>query len=321
MKTLSSFLLFGLIAFALACRPATNGGMQGYVEGDFLYLSAPVSGKLLSLSVEKGQEVSTGAELFALEKTPEQEIRAQVSAALQQAQFELEDAGKGRRPSELDGLRAQLKQAQAAEQLAQVEYERQEKLSHLPGVTSRQDFDRARAARDESLQKVAELQAAIETAGLGARSDLLKASQERVKQQQALLQKAEWELSQKTQISPESGLISDVLFRPGEWVPAGRPVVSLLPPSRITVKAFLPESLLGQIHLGQDVFVRVDGRADLVPGKIRFISPRPEYTPPVIYSRENRSKFSFLFEVAFAPELAKTLHPGQPVDVTFAGVS
>jgi hypothetical protein len=131
------------------------------------------------------------------------------------------------------------------------------------------------------------------------------------------LARAEWDLAQKHQKAPHSGLVFDTLYRPGEWVPAGHPVVVLLPPPNIKVRAFVPETWVGALKVGQGVRVFVDGVPDAFPGTLSYISPRAEYTPPVIYSRESRAKLVFLIEARFDPRVAVSLHPGQPVDIEF----
>ena len=167
--------------------------------------------------------------------------------------------------------------------LAEAEYARQEDLLRK-GPASKQDFDRARSTRDQDRQRLAQ---------------------------------AEWNFDQKKQAAPQSGLVYDTLFRQGEWVPAGKPVVALLPPQNIKVRAFVPETRVGSIHYGDEVQVRVDGVKDPFVGKVSYISPRAEYTPPVIYSRESRAKLVFMVESVFDPQVAANLHPGQPVDVEF----
>jgi HlyD family secretion protein len=81
------------------------------------------------------------------------------------------------------------------------------------------------------------------------------------------------------------------------------------------VRAFVPEKLLGTIHVGENAEVHVDGGGEPLTGRISYIAPRAEFTPPVIYSQKMREKFVFMIELTFAPEIARTLHPGQPVDV------
>ena len=94
-------------------------------------------------------------------------------------------------------------------------------------------------------------------------------------------------------------------------------MISLLPPPNIKVRAFIPETRVGSIHPGQQVSVKVDGVAQPFVGKVSYISPQAEYTPPVIYSRESRGKLVFMIEAIFEPKVAEKLHPGQPVDLEF----
>jgi HlyD family secretion protein len=98
-------------------------------------------------------------------------------------------------------------------------------------------------------------------------------------------------------------------------VPAGKPVVVLLPPTHIKVRAFVPETVIGSVKAGQEAQVFVDGVKEAFPGHVAFISPKAEYTPPVIFSQESRSKLVFMIEIRFEPQVAAKLHPGQPVDV------
>src|SRR5208282_6054135 len=119
--------------------------------------------------------------------------------------------------------------------------------------SSVQDVDRARSTRDQDRQRVAQLEADLLTAHLGSRSDQIAAAEANVKALAATLAGAEWNLSQKRQAAPEAGLIYDTLYREGEWVAAGRPVVVLLPPRNIKVRAFVPEALAGSIHSGDAV--------------------------------------------------------------------
>ena len=113
------------------------------------------------------------------------------------------------------------------------------------------------------------------------------------------------------------GEVFDTLYYEGEWVAAGRPVVALLPPRNIKVRLFVPETRIGAIHVGQRARVVVDGVAEPLEGKVSFISPREEFTPPVIYSRQSRAKLVFMVELRFDSEIAVKLHPGQPVDAEF----
>ena len=238
-----------LLLFA-GCSDPKKDRFQGYVEGEFVYVASPLAGQLETLSVQRGQQVTTGQPLFALDEITEKAAREQIKAALV---------------------------------LSERELARQEKLFRT-GVAATQDLDRARSARDQDRRR---------------------------------LDQTDWSFDQKKQSAPQAGLVYDTLFRQGEWVAAGKPVVVLLPPQNIKVRAFVPETRVGSIHYGETAQVTVDGVRSPFGGKVSYISPRAEYTPPVIYSRETRAKLVFMVELVFDPQAAANLHPGQPVDVEF----
>lgn len=304
-----------LVVLAPGCSNSDPNLVQGYVEGEYVYVASPLPGALESLSVQRGTQVKEGDPLFALDSAAEQAARDEAERRLAQARANLEDTKKGKRPTEIEAVKAQLKQARAALRLAESEFARHEALMSVPGATAELEFDRARSARDQQRQRMAELEADLTTAQLGSRTDLVVAADAEVRAREAALAKAEWDLSQKRQRAPKSGLVFDTLYREGEWVAAGRPVVALLPPQNVKVRAFVPQARIGTIRLGDQVAVSMDGVAQPLVGTVSFISPRVEYTPPVIYSRESRGKLVFMIEATFDPQVAADLHPGQPVDV------
>lgn len=304
-----------LCVFA-GCKPPEPEQAQGYVEGEFVYVASPLAGAMETLYVQRGAQVKQGDPLFALEREPEKAIVDEAAQRLAQAVATLDDMKKGKRPTEVEAIEAQLGQARAALTLSQDELARQEQLS-AAGATTPQNLDRARATRDQDRQRVAQLEADLQTVQLGARSDQIAAAEANVRALEAALARARWSLSQKQQAAPQSGLVFDTLYRSGEWVAAGRPAVMLLPPQNVKVRAFVPETWLAAIQPGDRAQVTVDGLPESFVGRVSFISPQAEYTPPVIYSRQNREKLVFMIEIAFDPETAARLHPGQPVDVQF----
>lgn len=306
-----------VLVLVQGCSEAKTNRFQGYVEGEFVYVASPRAGALLELKVQRGDQVQIGAPLFSLEEEPEKYLRNEAARRLAQTEASLEDARKGKRPSEISALEAQLSQAQAALSLAEKELTRQERLIKTAGATTQQELDRARSTRDQNQQHVLQLEADLKTARLGSREDQIAAAEAQVRMQEAALAKAEWDLSEKSQSARQAGLVFDTLYREGEWVAAGKPVVVLLPPANIKVRAFVPQTELGHIEAGDAVRVFIDGAEQPVSGKVSYISPQAEFTPPVIYSRESRSKLVFMIEAVFAPEDAKNLHPGQPVDLEF----
>ena len=318
MKKLScaeSFLLV-LVALTLAgCSPRTPAPLQGYIEGEFVYVAAPLAGRLDVLSVQKGARVEAGSPLFALERDAELAAQSQAAGQLNAAQSTLDDLRKGQRPSELAGLEARLGQTQSAAELSRLELARQETLLKNQTI-SVNDYDRTRLAADQNAHAVDELAAQLATARLGGRIDMIAAAEANVRAASAAKEKADWSVVQKSQSSPAVALVYDTLYRKGEFVSAGNPVVSLLPPANIKVRFFVPESAFASLKAGDRVRVAFDGR-DALDARVSYLSPQPEYTPPILYNRDNRSKLVFMVEAVFADTtVARDLHPGQPVDVT-----
>ena len=304
------------VAMLAACGRDESGRVQGYVEGEFIYIASPYAGALETLAVQRGAQVKTGDLLFSLESGAEKAVRDEAERKVTQSRATLEDVKKGKRPMEIESMEAQLQQARAALVLAEKELLRQQEL-YKSGASAAQDLDRARSTRDQDRQRVSQLEADLATARLGSRDDQIAAAEAALKAQEAALAKADWDLAQKRQSAPVDGLVFDTLYQQGEWVAAGRPVVVLLPPSNIKVRAFVAEAKVGAIHPGDAVRVSVDGAGDTFAGKVTYISPQAEYTPPVIYSRETRTKLVFMVEARFDSATAVKLHPGQPVDVEF----
>ena len=130
-------------------------------------------------------------------------------------------------------------------------------------------------------------------------------------------ERTDWSVAQKSQAAPRAGFVFDTLYREGEFVTAGAPVVALLPPENLKVRFFVREADYAKLKAGDTVRVAITGRPPL-DARVSYLSPQPEYTPPILYNRENRAKLVFLIEALFAGDAARDLHPGQPVDVTLA---
>ena len=312
------FLLAGLVGIAVpsvsvsGCRPAHGGTYEGYVIGDYVLVASPAAGRLLRLPVERGARVEAGAELFSLDPRPEQDELAAASFSLASAQATREDLNKGQRPTEIATLEHEQKAAFAAQTYTDIQLKRSKEL-YTTKVVAEQNLNLYQSADLVLMEIAAALESSIQTARLGGREDQVAAAQARADSARAQL--AQWMLDQKVQRAPGKALVFDTLFRPGEWVPAGQAVVSLLPPDRIRVRCFVPETALASLKAGDAVSVAADGAAQL-SGRISFISPSAEYSPPVIFSRESREKLVFMVEVSFDPDKAAGLHPGQPVQVS-----
>jgi len=148
--------------------------------------------------------------------------------------------------------------------------------------------------------------------GSGTQKDY-DAAQAALREAEARVKTSETRLARRSIASPVSGTVQQVYFRPGEVVTASKPIVALLPPGNMKVRFFVPQMVLPRIAYGDGVTVRCDGCAGDLSAKVSFISKTAEFTPPVIYSLEERSKLVFLIEAL--PAEPGNLRVGQPVDV------
>ena len=152
------------------CAKHSSDRFQGYIEGEYVYVASPFGGALTNLAVARGDIVKTGQLLFGLDRQPETALLAQAQKNLTQAQAQLDDLTKGKRPTEIAALTAQLEQAKASLKLAETELQRREKLLDSK-VVSFEELDQARTERDSAQTKVNQLSADLETARLGGRED------------------------------------------------------------------------------------------------------------------------------------------------------
>lgn len=297
-----------------ACSDKLPAGWSGYAEGDYVYVSAPLGGRLERVFVSPGQQVEQGARLFALDAESEAAARDEAAARLRSAQAQVADLAKGKRSDEMAVARAQLAQAQATANLARAALERQQQLL-AQGFVAKAPVDDAVTVHAHAQARVAELTEALKVAALPARSDQRDAMAASATAAQQALRQSAWRTSQKEQAAPAAALVADVLFQPGEYVQPGQPVVSLLPPHNTKARFFVPEADLASLQLGAAVQIRCDGCGEPMAATVSRIATQPEYTPPVIYSNAQRSKLVFMVEARPEGGRALQLKPGQPLDV------
>jgi HlyD family secretion protein len=297
------------------CSSERSPTYQGYVEGEYVYVASPLGGRLERLFVQRGQTIEAKAALFKLEADEEAAAKQQADEQLRAAQAQLADLKLGRRSPELDVVRAQLTQAQAAEEQAAQQFKRDEAQFEVGGI-ARAQLDDSRANLAIKSARVRELAGQLQVSRLPAREEQIRAQDAQVAAARAMSSQVAWRLGQKEVSATRAGLVVDTLYREGEWVPAGSPVVRMLPPRNVKVRFFVPETVVGGLKPGGKVVVRCDGCKADAPAAISYISNEPEYTPPVIYSNETRAKLVFMVEARPEAENTQPLRPGQPVTVT-----
>jgi len=277
MVTKRRISLMACVLILSACSRPSHVA-QGYMEGRYTYIASSVSGDLLKLYVQRGTQVKAGDKLLLINERPESDVYAAAQQTLQES------------IAARDAIAANL-------EFDRLTYERNKILVPKKAI-QQSELDKAFAAFQSTTAQLAEANATIE-AGT------------------ANMKKAEWDVQQKTLYAPVDAIVFDTYYRVGERTIADEAIISLLAPSDIKAVFYIAEKELGGIQLNDKITLHCDGCSENYEGRIAFISPSAEYTPPVIYSAETTAKLVFRIEAEFAPEVAVKLHPGQPVRVTY----
>ena len=288
---------------------------QGYAEADFIKVGPTQQGLLTSVYVARGSKVEAGAPLFDQDDVNDIAARDQTARQLKQAEEQLANLQAGGKPTEIQQAEANLADAHATRDKLQSDLKRNEELVKNGGV-SKQLVEDQRADLRSALAKVQGLEAAVaqKRAPIGREGEI-KAQQQLVESLRAAVAMAQWRIDQRHVKAPAAGVVADVLARPGETIPAGGPVVSLLPPENVFVRFFVPEPRLAEVHIGDKVALLCDRCPAAFAATVSFISPQAEFTPPVIYSEASRAKLVYMVEARPPRDQAALINPGQPTAV------
>ncbi|WP_165485085.1 HlyD family secretion protein [Legionella rowbothamii] len=267
--------LFACLTLA-SCQNSKKIAFPGYIQGKFTYISAYYSGELRQLNVTAGDTIKQGQPLFTLEPAPENTELLAANARVQQA---------------LD----EQKKHESNYSLQKKNHERNLFLFRKE-VISKEELDKS---NDDLTTAAANKKA--------AEANLLEV--------QAKQSQAQWSSQQKTVTAPVNALVFQTYYSEHEQVQANKPVLSLLTSGSSKIIFYVPEPLLSTIKLNQLVYVARDGQSEAIKAKITYISPKEEYTPPVIFSDTERNKLVFRIEALPLTENNSAVHPGQPVTV------
>lgn len=302
----------GLLALVPGVGPAPEPAWNGYVEADYVYLSAPSAGTIATVAAHEGQVIEAGEVLFTLETRQQQALLRAAEARVEAARANVENLATGSRDAEIDVVRANLEKAQADLALAASQSERSTKLlaeGLVPQAKADQDQANLRSARAQ----VQQLEAQLRVAELPARDPQRMAAEATLVAAEADADKARDDLADRTVVAPTDGRVERVYFSGGEVAAAGTPVVALLPADALKVKFYIAEAERPGLALGERLTVSCDGCGEAVSATVSFFASDPQFTPPVIYSRDERARLTFLAEATLAD--GATLQPGQPVTV------
>jgi len=305
--------VLAVLAAVAGCTAAPDDtALSGYAEAELVYLASSSAGTLQTLKVQRGDTVKAGQPLYTLDAEAEALGRDAAQARSERARAQADNLRKGRRPLELQALDEQIAQAKAALAASTATRDRNQQLVSQ-GFLAPLRLDEFVAQRDRDAARLKELQAQRAQAAQASRSDEIAAAAAESRGTQADLALARWREGQKQRSAPIAAAVFDVMYRVGEWVPAGAPVVALLPPGALKLRFFVPEPQLGRVAVGAEVGVSCSGCPAGLTARVRHVSLQAEFTPPVIYSAGSRSKLVFMVEAW--PASVSALKPGQPVDV------
>jgi len=300
-------------ALALAACREESGQLQGWVEADLVFVGPDEAGRIEALHVREGDTVAAGAPLFAIDSELQSADLHTASAQVAEARARLARLETAQqRKEEVAVLQAQEKRAESAVQLSTLELERQQAL-RAKGISAQAQFDVAQANSNRDKAQLEEVRRQITVARMASHEEDIAAAKQSLAAAVARRDAAETRLARRKLAAPVDGAVQQVYYRPGEMVPASRPVVSILPPHNIKLRFFVAQALLPKIALGDAVAVACDGCRSGITAKVSFIARQAEYTPPVIYSLEERNKLVFMVEAR--PDTPDVLRVGQPVQV------
>ncbi len=300
-----------------ACTPAPPFA-TGYVEGEYVLVAPVATAEVAAIPVRRGDRVAAGAILVEMEREDAEIALAESRAALARAESELANLKEGRRPEEIRVLEAALTSARAEAAERDRAAERLARLAARGAATEAQRDDAATAA-EVAHARVAQAEADLAVARLPARAQQIAAAKATVEGAEAALARAEWTLDKRRLTAPAPGLVADVIRTPGEIAGPSAPILSLLPDGAVKLRLYVPETLVSAVHPGGRLDIRCDGCPGTAAATVTYVSDRAEFTPPVIYSRENRQKLVYLVEAA--PDDGAGLKPGQIVDVLLPGAA
>lgn len=298
------FVVAGFLAWRWLGAAPKHDVLSGYIVGDDLNLAAPVAGTVQSVSVADGQRVSPGQQLFSIAPATLAAQGEQAAANVSANQTQISSAEANLRQAEAEVTADRAAADRARQDLARLEGVKRDD----PAAVAGKDLDQARAALREANANVAAAQKSADA----RRADVAKAEAQ-TRQAAGGQRSVQIQVAQLSPASPAAGRVQQVYFQVGEWVPANQPIVSLIPDGKVKVRFFVPEANVSHYRPGQSVHFSCDGCAGGLTARIGYVSPDPEFTPPIIFSRESRDRMVFMVEAY--PTNPQRLNPGLPVEV------
>jgi HlyD family secretion protein len=289
----SAAILLGLVVVSGGLSGCSRGSRTsvytGVLEGKSVEVPAMTGGKVVSLSVDTGQEVAAGDTLVLIDISELSLQRAQLAAGLEELEVQREIARTNleQRKRDFDYVREREERVQ---DLFEKQAAPQQNLDDL-----RNEAERAGSAYEAARQQVR---------GLDARR----------KQMEAQIGTVDKKLSDAVVTSPSDAMVSTVYYEPGEAVAPMQPVLELIRVNELEIKIYVSEKMLPRIRQGQEATIKVDGLDKEFPGRVSWLSPKAEFTPKNILTPETRTSLVYAVKVT-VPNPDRVLKHGMPVEV------
>ncbi len=296
---------------------ATDGTLaaSGTVEATTADLGFQLAGRVLEMSADEGDAVTTGQRLALLDT---RELQANVDAARAQeaaAAARLAELRAGARPQEISAAEAAERSAAQQATTASRELERARTLFD-GGAISRQELDRAETALEVAEAAQEQAMEALALLREGVRQETIEAQRAAVNQARAAVARAKATLDNAVVTAPFDGVVTVRHREPGETVAPGAPVVTLLDRDDRWVRIYVREDLIGRVQIGAQASITTDSWPDRTyEGRVVFIGSEAEFTPRNVQTEEERTKLVYPVKVRITGDANFELKPGVPADV------
>ena len=287
--------------------------VSGNIEITSTLISFKVPGRVLERPVDEGETVRTGQVVARLDSADFVQEAAIRRAEAESARAGLRELVAGSRSEEVAQAEAALAAVEAEATRLADDFKRQQEL-FAREVIPKQKYDAARASRDAALAYARQAREALALVRKGHRKERIDQGRARLRQTEAALALAEERLGYATLTAPVAGMVMAKHVEPGEQVVAGTPVITIGDLDKVWVRAYIPETDLGRVNIGQKARVTTDtwpGKAH--EGTVSFISPEAEFTPKNVQTEKERVKLVYRIKITLANP-NRELKPGMPAD-------
>lgn len=310
------FILFVSILFLSCSNKKSNELIQasGTVEAREVIVSSEVAGKIIEINFDEGSKVDSGFVLCQVdtELTYQRylEVKSQVEVFYAQYQLLL----KGARVEEIEAMEEIVNRARVNFENAQRQFERIKSL-YEDGVATQEQFDNAKTLFESSKAQYEEAKRRLEVLKKGAREEEIKSAFANYNRALAQMRTIKIQLEKSRIASPISGFVAEKFVELGEFVSPGTPIAKIANLDEVYIRIYVPEKELGLVKFGDTVNVKIDSHPDKVfKGTVIFISPKAEFTPKNVQTKDERVKLVYAVKVKVKNEDG-VFKPGMPADV------